>query len=162
MLHLSIKKRLKIILKNMEIIENLKKEKKKIVFTNGCFDIIHIGHIELLKFCKSLGDFLIVGLNTDDSIRRIKGDKRPINPVEDRKIILESIRYVDMVLTFDEDTPLNLIKKIKPDILVKGGDWKENEIVGSEFVKSYGGKVIVFPYIKNKSTTNIIKKIGGL
>lgn len=143
----------------MDIIKKIKKKKKKIVFTNGCFDIIHIGHIELLKFCSSLGDLVVVGLNTDESVKRIKGEKRPINPLEDRKRILESIRYVDLVIPFDEDTPLNLIKEIKPDILVKGGDWKEEDIVGSDFVRTYGGKVVIFPYIKDKSTTNIIKKM---
>lgn len=143
----------------MGIINKIRNENKKIVFTNGCFDIIHIGHIELLKFCSSLGDFVVVGLNTDESVKRIKGKKRPINSLEDRKRILESIRYVDLVIPFHDDTPLNLIKKIKPDILVKGGDWEEDEIVGSDIVKSYGGKVVIFPYIKDKSTTNIIKKM---
>uniref|UniRef100_A0A7C4U6I4 D-glycero-beta-D-manno-heptose 1-phosphate adenylyltransferase n=1 Tax=candidate division WOR-3 bacterium TaxID=2052148 RepID=A0A7C4U6I4_UNCW3 len=147
---------------SIKFIEEERRKNKKIVFTNGCFDIIHIGHIELLRFCKENGDFLVVGINTDESIKKIKGTKRPIFPLEERKKILESIRYVDIVIPFDEETPINLIKEVRPDVLVKGGDWKENEIVGADFVKSYGGRVLIFPYIHGRSTTKIIEKMEML
>ncbi|MCX7834296.1 MAG: D-glycero-beta-D-manno-heptose 1-phosphate adenylyltransferase [Ignavibacteria bacterium] len=145
--------------KILTISRELKKEGKKIVFTNGCFDIIHKGHIIYLKEAKKLGDYLIVGLNSDESVRRIKGNFRPINKQEDRALILENLKPVDAVVIFNEETPINLIEKIKPDFLVKGGDWKENEIVGADFVKSYGGKVISINYIENYSTTSLIEKI---
>lgn len=128
---------------------------KKIVFTNGCFDIIHNGHIELLKFSRNLGDLLIVGLNTDISVKKIKGEKRPIVSEDERISILLAIRYVDYIVLFDNETPYKIIKKIKPDILVKGGDYKEEEIVGRKFSK----KTIVFPTIKDKATSGIIEKI---
>ena len=114
---------------------NAKLTKKKIVFTNGCFDLIHYGHINYLKKAKELGDILIVGLNSDDSIKRIKGSSRPIKKIKSRLAVLESIKYIDLVITFNEDTPIELIKNIKPDILVKGGDYKEDEIIGREYAK---------------------------
>lgn len=130
---------------------------EKIVFTNGCFDIIHAGHIRLLQECACLGDCVIVGLNSDKSIRNLKGPSRPINDQEKRKIVLESIRYVDGVIIFDSDSPLKLIKELKPSILVKGGDYKEDEIIGSDFVKSYGGKVVIVNLVKGISTTSIVQ-----
>jgi D-glycero-beta-D-manno-heptose 1-phosphate adenylyltransferase len=130
----------------------------RIVFTNGCFDILHRGHVEYLKKAKLLGDILIVGLNSDSSVRRIKGDKRPINNESDRAIVLKELKSVDEVIIFQEETPLDLIKKIKPDVLVKGGDWKLEDIVGYEFVINNGGKVFSIPYIKGYSTTDIINK----
>jgi len=130
-----------------------------IVFTNGCFDILHLGHIELLKYAKSLGDVLVVGLNSDKSIKRLKGDKRPINDELTRKTILESLKFVDSVIVFDEDTPLELIKQIKPNIIVKGGDYKKEDVVGYEFEKMGLLKVELFNYIANVSTTSIIKRI---
>lgn len=136
-----------------KIIRKLKN--KRIVFTNGCFDIIHLGHIKLLKKAKSLGDILIVGLNTDKSIRRLKGPTRPINPQKDRAEILDSIKYVDYVVLFDEDTPYKLITEIKPHIVVKGADYKLKNIVGWGIVP----KVVRFKIVKGKSTTNIISKI---
>jgi D-beta-D-heptose 7-phosphate kinase/D-beta-D-heptose 1-phosphate adenosyltransferase len=127
----------------------------KIVFTNGCFDILHVGHIRLLDFAKSLGTKLIVGLNSDKSIKKLKGFSRPINCEQDRKEILLSNKNVDNVIIFDEDTPLELIKNIKPDIIVKGGDYKETEVVG------YGlSKIIIFDYLNGYSTTKIIKSIS--
>lgn len=138
-----------------EIVRKAKKEGKRIVFTNGCFDIIHVGHIRLLRRCRELGDIVIVGVNSDLSVRRLKGNTRPINKVEDRTEILSAIRYVDFVIVFEEDTPYNLIKQIEPDFLVKGGDYKEDEVVGREFAK----KVVIFPLVKGKSTTSLIKKI---
>ena len=140
-----------------DLIADLKHNGKKIVFTNGCFDILHFGHISYLKKARSFGDVLVVGLNSNDSIKRLKGDKRPINDEADRMQILQELECVDFVIIFDEDTPLNLIKKIKPDILVKGGDYKGKEVVGSEIVKD----VRLVEFIPNKSTSNIIKKIQG-
>ncbi len=142
----------------LEIIEPLR-DSKVIVFTNGCFDILHAGHVSYLEEAKSLGDILIVGLNSDDSVRRIKGDKRPIIPQEERAYILSRLKPVDYVVIFEEDTPENLIKKIKPHILVKGGDWTPDKIVGKEFVESYGGKVVTIPFSFNTSTTAIIERI---
>lgn len=137
------------------IVESLRKKGKKIVFTNGCFDIIHAGHIKLLKESKKLGDILIVGLNSDQSIRRLKGSSRPINKLSDRVEVLSAIEYVDYVVVFNEDTPYNLIKSIKPDYLVKGSDYKVEEVVGREFAK----KVVLIKLLKDRSTTNIIKAI---
>ena len=142
-----------------ELIENWKKEGKKIVFTNGCFDIIHAGHVDYLEKAKLLGDKLIVGLNSDNSVKRIKGKERPIIPEKYRKKVLEALKPVDLVIIFQEDTPENLIKKIKPDVLVKGGDWKIENIVGAKFVKSYGGKVKTIEFVYDISTTKIINKI---
>jgi len=137
----------------------LKKEGKKIVFTNGVFDIIHRGHVAYLNEAKALGDYLIVGLNADASVKRLKGDTRPVNKEEDRKFVMENLKAVDEVIIFTEDTPSNLISKIIPDILVKGGDWKEDQIVGSDIVKQNGGKVFSLKFIDNYSTTGIIEKI---
>ena len=134
--------------------------KDKIVFTNGCFDIIHVGHIHLLSSARNLGDRLIVGLNSDQSIKRIKGDSRPIQTQESRKLILESLRFVDEVIIFNEDDPLSLIKEIKPDILVKGGDYSLQEIIGADFVLTYGGEVEIIDYIDGYSSTSIIDESG--
>jgi rfaE bifunctional protein nucleotidyltransferase chain/domain len=131
---------------------------KRIVFTNGCFDIIHPGHIYLLKKAKSFGDVLVVGLNSDSSVKSIKKG-RPINSYRFRAEVLDSLKFVDFVCGFSERTPLALIKKVKPDVLVKGGDWKESEVVGADFVKSRGGSVRIITYKKGYSTTGIIKKI---
>lgn len=141
---------------------SLKKRKKRIVFTNGCFDILHYGHVFYLSKAKNLGDILVVGVNSDSSIKTIKEPARPINPLGDRMGVLASLECVDYLCSFNEPTPINLIKKIRPDILVKGGDWKKNEIIGSEFVKSYGGKVITIPFRKGYSTTKLIKKIKSM
>ena len=125
---------------------------KKIVFTNGCFDLIHSAHIELFKFCRSLGDIVVVGLNSDESIKRLKGESRPIYKLEDRIKILEAIEYIDYIIPFEEDTPIKLIETIKPDILVKGGDYTKDNIIGKEYVK----EIMIFNYIDGKSTTNTI------
>lgn len=109
-----------------------------------------------------MGDILIIGINSDESVKKIKQQNRPINKLLDRMIVLDSIKYVDYVVPFNEETPENLIKIIKPDVLTKGGDWNEKDVVGSNFVKSYGGKTVIIPYIKGKSTTNTIKKIRDL
>ena len=142
-----------------KLISNWKEQGKRIVFTNGCFDIIHAGHIDYLIKAKALGDKLIVGLNSDLSIKRIKGDKRPIIPQNLRKKVLENLKPVDLVVIFDEDTPENLIKKVKPDILVKGGDWDIKNIVGAKFVQSYGGEVKTIDFVHDISTSKIVEKI---
>lgn len=132
---------------------------KKVVFTNGCFDILHVGHIRYLADAKKLGDVLVVGLNSDASVKRLKGPTRPIQNEDDRKELLMALEAVDQVFIFDEDTPLNLIKKINPQFLVKGGDWAPDQIVGSEYVLSLGGQVKSLPFSTGKSTTDIVGKI---
>ena len=132
---------------------------KKVVFTNGCFDIIHRGHVEYLEEAKRLGDILIIGLNSDYSVKRIKGPDRPINNEEDRKKVLLALKSVDGVIIFDEDTPLELIKKIQPNVLVKGGDWEIKNIIGADFVIGLGGEVFSLMFREGHSTTKIIKKI---
>jgi D-glycero-beta-D-manno-heptose 1-phosphate adenylyltransferase len=132
---------------------------KKVVFTNGCFDIIHAGHVEYLNEAKSLGDVLFIGLNSDLSVKRLKGEERPINSESERKFLLENLKAVDFVEVFSEDTPYNLIKEVKPNLLVKGGDWKEEQIIGSDIVKAGGGKVLSLKFKDGFSTTNIIEKI---
>jgi rfaE bifunctional protein nucleotidyltransferase chain/domain len=144
-----------------KICNSLRGQNKKIVFTNGCFDILHRGHIEYLTKAKEFGDVLIVGLNSDTSVKRLKGKDRPINPESDRARILDALKPVDYIVIFEEDTPLRLIQMVKPDVLVKGGDYKVEEIVGSEYVMSYGGKVEIIPFVEGKSTTKIIQKIKG-
>lgn len=140
-------------------IDRLRRERKKVVFTNGCFDILHVGHTRYLREAKKQGDILILGLNSDESVRALKGEKRPLVPEKERADIVASLESVDYVTIFDELTPLELIEYLKPDILVKGGDWKEDEVVGRESVGKWGGKVIIIPEIKGSSTTNIIEKI---
>lgn len=142
------------------LINKLKLEGKKIVFTNGVFDIIHRGHIHYLLESKSYGDVLIVGLNSDSSVKIIKGVDRPINKENDRAFVLANLKPVDYVVIFSEETPYNLIKIVIPDVLVKGGDWNREEIVGSDIVDKNGGKVISLRYIENYSTTNIVRKIA--
>ena len=136
-------------------ISDLRRKGKKIVFTNGCFDILHLGHLKILKEAKQKGDILIVGLNSDASIKKIKGPKRPINNQKTRAMLLSNIIGVDYVVIFNEATPYNLIKKINPDILVKGGDWKKDKIVGSDLIK----KVYRVKLCLGHSTTHIINKI---
>ncbi len=140
-------------------LSRLKAESKKIIFTNGCFDIIHAGHISYLKEAKALGDILIVGLNSDESVRRLKGKDRPIVNERDRAYVLANLKPVDYVILFDEDTPSELIKEIKPDVLVKGGDYEGKSIAGSDIVEASGGKTVLINFIKGKSTSEIIKKI---
>jgi D-sedoheptulose 7-phosphate isomerase len=132
-----------------------------VVFTNGCFDLLHPGHIDLLERARALGDRLFVGINSDISVRSIKGDGRPIMNQDDRKAVLESLRSVDEVIIFDELTPEKLIRDLKPDILVKGGDWKPNEIIGSEFVLANGGEVKSLPLLGEYSTSRIVDRLDG-
>lgn len=144
------------------IVLRLKKQGKKIVFTNGCFDILHYGHIKYLQDAKGLADVLVLGLNSDSSVKKIKGSARPINKQLDRARVLSALSCVDYLTIFSEDTPLRLIRLIQPDVLVKGGDWQTEKIVGAPFVKARGGKVLAIPYIKGYSTTQQIKKISEL
>jgi D-beta-D-heptose 7-phosphate kinase/D-beta-D-heptose 1-phosphate adenosyltransferase len=144
-----------------KILRQLRRKNKKIIFTNGCFDLLHRGHVEYLKRAKSLGDALIIGLNSDESVKRLKGKSRPVNNLDDRAEVLAGLECVDLVTIFDEDTPLDLIGALRPDVLVKGADWKNNEIVGSELVRSYGGKVALVRYLKGYSTTSLLKKISA-
>jgi len=141
---------------NTFLIEN---KGKKIVFTNGCFDILHKGHVTYLSEAKKLGDLLIVGLNSDASVKRLKGNERPINNEDDRKFVLSQLKSVDFVEIFNEDTPLSLIMKIMPRILVKGGDWKIDQIVGGKEVIENGGDVFSLNFVDGYSTTSIINKI---
>lgn len=122
--------------------------------------MLHAGHVQLLTEAKKLGDILVVGLNSDESIQRLKGKGRPINPLADRKRILEALSPVDFVVPFSEDTPLNLIEELRPDVLVKGGDYAAEDIVGASYVTSYGGRVIIVPLLEGRSTTAIVEKTG--
>ena len=142
-------------------IEFHRKKDKKIVFTNGCYDLIHIGHVRCFREGKRLGDILIVALNSDRSVRSIKDPPRPIISQEERAEIVSSLESVDYVTIFDQDDPRDIIASVKPDILVKGGDWNLNTIVGREIVESYGGKVFALPLVKGVSTTQIIKTIAS-
>lgn len=134
---------------------------QKIVFTNGCFDILHYGHICYLQEARSKGDLLIVGVNSDASVARLKGDTRPINKLEHRMAFLAALESVDHVMPFSEDTPITLIKTINPNVLVKGGDYELDQIVGADHVTSYGGQVEVIDYVDGFSTTSIIDKLNS-
>ena len=134
---------------------------QKIVFTNGCFDILHLGHIQYLAEAADFGDRLIVGLNSDESVKKLKGEDRPINNEEARSMILAALHFVDAVYVFKEETPLELIKTIKPDVLVKGGDWKEQDVVGADFVKSNDGEVKIIDFVEGYSTTAIAQKLNS-
>ncbi len=137
----------------------MRRQRKKVAFTNGTFDILHRGHVEYLQAAKKLGDVLIVGLNTDASIRRIKGKGRPVNKNADRAIVLAALGCVDYVCFFGEDTPHNLIKKIIPDVLVKGADWNVDDIVGKDIVEQHGGVVRTVRLTRGRSTTNTIERV---
>jgi len=137
----------------------LRKNGKKVVFTNGCFDILHAGHVHYLEQAKELGDELVVGLNSDSSVKTLKGPSRPINNLEQRAKVLSSLKCVDRIVSFADETPIKLIKEIKPDVLVKGGDYKAKDVVGHKEIKSWGGEVKIIPLVPGLSTTNIIKKL---
>jgi D-beta-D-heptose 7-phosphate kinase/D-beta-D-heptose 1-phosphate adenosyltransferase len=143
------------------VVEEFRKSNsdKKIVFTNGCFDIMHVGHIRYLQEAAKLGDILIVGINSDASVKRLKGADRPINSELDRAEMMCALGFVDNVVIFEDDTPLELIKKIQPDVLVKGGDYSNEYVVGTDEVEARGGRLVLLPFVEGKSTTNIIKKI---
>jgi len=143
-------------------IERLKQNGKRIVFTNGCFDILHYGHTKYLQDAKTKGDYLVVAVNSDSSIKKIKAKNRPVVGQTDRLRVVAALGCVDFVILFNEDDPLKLIKSLKPDILVKGSDWSKKRIVGADFVESYGGKVLTVNLVKGRSTSSIIKKITRL
>ncbi len=140
-------------------IDRLKSERKRVVFTNGCFDILHPGHTRYLYTARALGDYLVVAVNSDQSVRAIKGEGRPILPQDARTELLAALSCVDGIVIFDEENPLKVIQYLMPHILVKGGDWKEDEIIGADVVKKAGGKVVRIPYIPGFSTSEILKKI---
>jgi len=140
-------------------LDRLREEGKSIAFTNGCFDILHVGHVRYLSAAKKAADVLVLALNSDSSVRTIKGEKRPLIPQGERAEVLAGLASIDYVTIFDEATPLDLIKYLKPDILIKGGDWAEENIVGRDEVRSWGGRVVVVPEVEGASTTNIVDKV---
>ena len=142
------------------ITSRLKFQGKTIVFTNGCFDLLHYGHVKYLQDAKKKGDVLVVGINSDASVKRIKGKKRPVVNERDRLRLIASLESVDYVVLFKEDTPLKIIKFIKPDVLIKGADWNKNNIVGKDSVISYGGRVSTIKFLKGYSTSNLIEQIA--
>jgi len=143
----------------LAIRKQLKEEKKKVVFTNGCFDVLHAGHVDYLNKAKAAGDVLILGLNSDASVKRIKGEKRPIVCEEERAFILSNLKAVDYVTLFEEDTPQEIISELIPDILIKGADWAIDKIVGRDIVEANGGEVKTISFVTDQSTTNIIQTI---
>ncbi len=152
----------KIILNRAELIrvrKRLRKVGKKVVFTNGCFDLLHGGHIRLFREAKRHGDVLIVALNTDASVRRLKGTSRPIFPLGERLEVLEAIEDIDLLTSFSEETPRKIIAELLPDVLVKGGDWGPDQVVGRKEVEAAGGKVVIVPYLKGHSSSSLLKKI---
>lgn len=140
-------------------LQQVRKSGAKIVFTNGCFDILHVGHLRYLTQAKALGDFLIIGVNSDSSVKNLKGEQRPIVSEAERCEMLLGLKVVNSAVIFSEPTPLDLIKSIKPDVLCKGGDWAIDKIVGADFVQSYGGKVFSLPFVEGRSSSAIIEKI---
>lgn len=155
-----LEKKIQDLRKIKKLISYFKARRKKIVFTNGCFDLLHWGHIRYLQDAKKKGDVLVVGINSDSSVKRIKEKKRPVVNEKDRLRLVASLESVDYVVLFKEDTPLKIIKFIKPDVLVKGADWNKNNIVGRDIVLSYGGRVSTIKFVKGYSTSNLIKKIA--
>jgi D-glycero-beta-D-manno-heptose 1-phosphate adenylyltransferase len=142
-----------------KIVQQWQKQGMKVVFSNGCFDLVHRGHVEYLANARAKGDRLVLGLNTDASVRRIKGDLRPVVDEQSRSFLMAAFEFVDIVILFDEDTPYELIKSLQPDVLVKGDDYKATEIVGHDVVKNRGGEVITIPLVEGFSTTKLIEKI---
>jgi D-beta-D-heptose 7-phosphate kinase/D-beta-D-heptose 1-phosphate adenosyltransferase len=145
-----------------ELSEQLARDRekgKKVVFTNGCFDLLHVGHIRYLQQARRMGDLLVVAINTDDSVRRLKGLSRPVQPEQDRAEILAGLECVDYVVSFEEDTPLVTIERLKPDVLVKGADWAADQIVGREVVEESGGRVATISYVEGVSTSALIERI---
>jgi len=143
-------------------LDALRGQGKKIAFTNGCFDILHVGHVRYLREAKKTADILVLALNSDASVRSIKGEKRPLVAEDERAEVLAALEYIDFITIFDELTPLELIKYLKPDVLIKGGDWPEEKVVGRQEVKSWGGRVTIIPEVEGKSTTHIVDKINTL
>lgn len=145
----------------LEKIRNqLKHKDEKVVFTNGCFDLLHSGHVHLFREAKKLGDVLIVAVNDDESVKKIKGASRPIFPLEERLEVLEAIEDIEYLTSFSKETPRQIITRLLPDILVKGGDWKPDEVIGREEVERAGGEVVIIPYLEGRSTSNILKEFS--
>jgi D-beta-D-heptose 7-phosphate kinase/D-beta-D-heptose 1-phosphate adenosyltransferase len=136
-------------------------EGRRVVFTNGCFDVIHAGHVQYLRFARSQGDALVVGVNDDASVRRLKGETRPVNKLEDRTLVLAALEMVDAVVDFAEDTPAGIIERVTPDVLVKGEDWRDKGVVGREWVEQHGGRVVLAPLLEGRSTTSILARGAG-
>ena len=149
----------KIVPRDFFVRHDLKRQGRKIVFTNGCFDVLHFGHVHYLLQARELGDILVIGLNSDDSVRRLKGPTRPINGEKERAFVLAALACVDYVVVFDEDTPKKLIETVRPDVLVKGGDYTLDNIVGADFVTQNGGTVTTIPFVEGFSSTRIIEKL---
>lgn len=149
----------KIVPRDFFVRNDFKRHGQKIVFTNGCFDVLHYGHVHYLLQAKALGDILVIGLNSDDSVRRLKGPTRPINGENERAFVLAALACVDYVTLFEEDTPEELIKVVRPDVLVKGGDYTLDNIVGADFVMQNGGTVTTIPFVEGFSSTRIIEKL---
>ncbi|NIM90273.1 MAG: D-glycero-beta-D-manno-heptose 1-phosphate adenylyltransferase [Candidatus Aminicenantes bacterium] len=154
-----MRKKVQPLKKLIKIREELKRLGKTVVFTNGCFDILHRGHVHLFREAKKLGDVLLVAVNDDASVKKIKGASRPVFPLEERLEVLEAIEDIDYLTSFSEETPQKIIAFLLPDILAKGGDWRAEEVVGKREVEHYGGRVVVIPYLKYSSSSAIIKKI---
>ncbi|MCM8825407.1 MAG: D-glycero-beta-D-manno-heptose 1-phosphate adenylyltransferase [Candidatus Omnitrophica bacterium] len=152
-------KKIKSLRQLKKIVEGLKKKGRKIVFTNGCFDILHAGHLYSLEKARKLGDVLIVGINSDSSVRKLKGRNRPVINEKDRSYLVSGFYCVDYCVIFENETPIHLIRTLKPDIIVKGADYKKEQIVGAEDVKAYGGKVVRMRLLPGRSTSSVIKKI---
>ena len=150
----------KIVPRDFFVRNDLKQHGRKIVFTNGCFDVLHFGHVHYLLQAKALGDILVVGLNSDDSVRRLKGPTRPINGEKERAFVLAALSCVDYVVVFEEDTPKELIETVQPDVLVKGGDYALDQIVGADFVTRNGGTVTTLPFVEGFSSTRIIEQLN--
>ena len=157
-----IQDKIKTVVELKRIREQLRKDKKKVVFTNGVFDILHRGHVEYLEKARQMGDVLMLGLNSDESVKKIKGPYRPIMPQDDRASVLAALESVNYICLFDEETPENLIAQLLPDVLVKGGDYQLHQIVGRKVVEAYGGIVVTIPLTPGKSTTDVIGKIAYL
>ena len=143
----------------IQIRKELRRQKRKVVFTNGCFDLLHSGHVHIFREAKKLGDVLIVAVNEDESVRKIKGGSRPIFPLEERLEVLDAIEDIDYLLSFSEETPQRVIAALLPDVLVKGGDWAPEEVVGKREVEEAGGKVAIIPYLEGRSSSEIIDRI---
>lgn len=141
------------------VLKNLQNQGKKVVFTNGVFDLLHLGHVTYLQEARKRGDLLVVGLNSDASVRRIKGPLKPLLPVEERAEMLLALACVDYTTFFEEDNPYNIIQILRPDVLVKGGDWAIDKIIGGDLVTSWGGKVLNIPVVEGRSTTNLIQMV---
>jgi D-beta-D-heptose 7-phosphate kinase/D-beta-D-heptose 1-phosphate adenosyltransferase len=152
-------KKIKNLAQMRAIVARLKRQGKRVVFTNGCFDILHVGHVRYLRRAKNQGDVLVLGLNTDRSVKAIKGEKRPVVPEKERAEIMAALEFVDYVVLFDEPDPLRLIEALKPNVLVKGADWPKSRIVGREIVEKIGGRVVRVPLIAGASSTGVIEKI---